>query len=41
MQQFDWFDGLLPDAIWQERRTALLRFAVLLCAGSLLARTNQ
>jgi len=31
MQQFDWFDGLLPQAIWQERRTALLRCAVLLC----------
>ena len=30
IQQFDWFDGLLPQAIWLERMTALLRCAVCL-----------
>ena len=34
MQQFDWFDNLLPEAITAERRTALLRLMVL--AGAYL-----
>ena len=29
MQQFDWFAGLLPQAIWEEQQMAVLRFLVL------------
>lgn len=34
MQQFDWFDGLLPESIPVERKAALLRGVVL--AGAYL-----
>lgn len=29
MQQFDWFDGLVPHSISAERKAALLRLVVL------------
>ena len=34
MQQFDWFDSLLPESITAERKTAFLRLMVL--AGAYL-----
>lgn len=34
MQQFDWFDGLLPESIPVERKAALVRVVVL--AGAYL-----